>query len=235
MLGVRLEVRGTGEIQGLAVANHISFLDIFIVNAVAPAAFVSKDDVRRWPLIGWLCHHTDTIFLARGSRSATQQVREMLADALKEGRVVAIFPEGTTTDGSHVLPFHSALFQAAIDAGAQVTPAVIGYKDRNGLPSAAPAYVGETTLMECLWSIAMTSGLTAFIEMETPLASAGHERRQLAAQVHRHIAHRVTPNHPAQPGAHKAGETHGGPPAAPPSTLHPTGTPNPTPADSLPA
>lgn len=235
MLGVRLAVRGSGEIRGMAVANHISFLDIFVVNAVAPAAFVSKDDVGQWPLIGWLCRHTDTIFLARGSRNAAQKVRETLAAALTRGRVVAVFPEGTTTDGSHVLPFHSALFQAAIDAGAPVTPVILNYMDRDGMRSAAPGYVGDTTLLECLWSIAMASGLTAVIEAEPPLASAGHDRRQLAAQAHRHIAHRITPSHPAPPGVRREDGTPGDPQAVPPSGHRPTGSPNPAPADSHPA
>lgn len=235
ILGVRIELRGDGEIRGMAVANHISFLDIFVVNAVAPAAFVSKDDVRQWPLIGWLSHRTDTIFLARGSRSAAQQVRETLAETLRQGRVVAVFPEGTTTDGNHVLPFHGALFQAAIDAGAPVTPVVLHYKDRNGMRSPAPAYVGDTTLMECLWSIVTASGLSAVIEADTPLASAGHDRRQLAAQAHRHVAHRLTPSHPARPDAHREAGIPGDPQAAPPSGHRPTDSPSPVPADSLPA
>lgn len=230
-----IELRADGEIRGMAIANHISFLDIFVINAVTPAAFVSKDDVRRWPLIGWLCRHTDTIFLARGSRSAAQQVRETLAETLRQDRVVAVFPEGTTTDGSHVLPFHSALFQAAIDAGAPVTPVVLHYKERNGIRSAAPSYVGDTTLMECLWSIVMADDLGAVIEVDAPLAAAGHDRRQLAAQAHRRVSHRLTPNHPARSGAHREDGICGDPPAAPPSEHRPTSTPSPAPTDSLPA
>jgi 1-acyl-sn-glycerol-3-phosphate acyltransferase len=70
ILGVELRYRGEEPPPGLIVANHISFLDIYVINAVTPASFVSKDDVRRWPLIGWLAANTDTIFMARGSRSA---------------------------------------------------------------------------------------------------------------------------------------------------------------------
>lgn len=235
LLGVRIELRGNGEIRGMAIANHISFLDIFVINAVAPAAFVSKDDVRQWPLIGWLCRRTDTVFLARGSRNAAQQVRATLARTLERGRVVAVFPEGTTTDGSHVLPFHSALFQAAIDAGTPVTPVILAYRDGAGGRAMAPAYVGDTSLMECLWSIAMASGLKAVIEVEPPLPSAGEERRRLAAHVHRHIAHRITPIHPAPPGVRREDGTPGDPQAVPPSGHRPTGNPNPAPADSLPA
>lgn len=235
LLGVRIEAAGAGEVRGMAVANHISFLDIFVINALAPAAFVSKDDVRRWPLIGWLCRHTDTIFLARGSRSAAQQVRETLAEVLRRGSVIAVFPEGTTSDGSQVLPFHSALFQAAIDVGAPVTPVALRYLDGNGGRSSAPAYVGDTSLMACLWSIARAGGLTASVETEAPLPSAGHDRRTLAAQLHRHIAHRITPSRPVPPGAHKAAGMPADPQDAPPSTPRPTGSPSPAPADSLPA
>src|SRR5690606_26195244 len=113
-------------------------------------AFVSKDDVRKWPLIGWLCARTDTVFLERGSRVAAQRARENLVEALHRGKRVALFPEGTTTRGDTVLPFHSALLQAAIDAGTPVTPVVLRYRSGDGSPSIAPAYVDDISLIGCL-------------------------------------------------------------------------------------
>lgn len=194
MLGVRLRYQGVLQSDatlpcGLIVANHISFLDIYVVNAIAPAAFVSKDEVRNWPLIGWLCKHTDTLFLERGSRSAAQRARENLVNHLRLGKRVALFPEGTTTRGDTVLPFHSALLQSAIDAGTTVTPVVLRYRTDDGSHSTAPAYVDDVTLFECLRAIANEKRLYAEVTAHAPLTTADVDRRQLSAHAHRMIAH----------------------------------------------
>lgn len=189
ILGVRLSVnRETSLPGGLLVSNHISWLDIFVINALAPAAFVAKDDVKRWPLIGWLCAHTETIFLKRGSRAAAQRTREEISDRLRAGGPVAVFPEGTTSRGGRVLPFHAALFQSAIDAAAPVVPLMLRYVDRRGHPSRAPAYDGEITLWQSLWAIARTSGLTAELCVLPPIAAQTATRRALAERCHDAIA-----------------------------------------------
>ena len=189
-LGIELRISGATA-EGLLVANHISFLDIFVINAVAPAAFVAKDDVRGWPLIGWLAARTDTIFLERGSRAAAQHARARLVEELRAGHHVAVFPEGTTTIGDRVLPFHGALFQAAIDAGTPVTPLALRYRGRDGRRSEAPAYVDAITLWQCLRAIATSDGLVARIEVLTPMPPLVADRRHLAAHAHRAIAHAV--------------------------------------------
>jgi len=203
---------------GLLIANHISFLDIFVINAWAPTAFVSKDDVLNWPVIGWLCRHTDTIFMQRGSRRAAQTTRDQLVAYLRAGGLAAVFPEGTTSDGETVLPFHSALLQSAIDADAPMTPLVLRYFTATGQPSHAADYIGETTLLDCLWSIVMNDQLVARLAPLPPLSSSGADRRQLAAHAHRAIAHQLAhwlnPNPAAQPVAHKAAGTPGDLPAA---------------------
>lgn len=194
MLGVRLRYQGALRDDatlpcGLIVANHISFLDIFVVNAIAPTAFVSKDEVRNWPLIGWLCKHTDTLFLERGSRSAAQRARENLVNHLRRGQRVALFPEGTTTCGDTVLPFHSALLQSAIDAGTTVTPIVLRYRADDGSHSTAPAYVDDISLLECLRSIADEKRLYAEVVALASLKTTTVDRRELSAHAHRLIAH----------------------------------------------
>lgn len=199
ILGIRLS-RGGVAPAGLIVANHISFIDIFVINAVAPTAFVSKNDVLNWPLIGWLCRHTETIFLQRGSRRAAQDTREVLTAHLAANGLAAVFPEGTTTVGDQVLPFHGALFQAAIDAGVPVSPAVIRYRGRHGAPSEAAAYVGETSLMECIRSIVNADGLAVDIRFLPALSTANTDRRHLAAHAHRQIAHQLHPAHPVAKG-----------------------------------
>lgn len=200
VLGVTLKV-GAGDTvnnaiaacpSGLLVANHISFLDIFIINAWAPAAFVAKEDVRNWPLLGWLSHHTDTIFMQRGSRGAAHAARDHLVGQLRAGQLIAVFPEGTTSDGLTVQPFHSALFQSAIDAAVPVMPVALRYVDaRTQQLSHTADFVGDMTLASCLWSIATSTGLIAQLEPLPVLASDGLDRRHLAAHAHHAVAHRL--------------------------------------------
>ena len=190
-LGVRLRVAGTPPVSGLLVANHISWLDIYAINALAPTAFVSKDDVRAWPLIGWLSARTETIFLERGSRGAAMRAKERVSGELRQRACVSVFPEGTTGNGNALLPFHSALFQAAIEAGTRVAPVALRYTGRDGEPSPAPVYVGDTSLWQCLRAIVTTGGLTAQLHFLPALDPAGTDRRQLARQAHRLIASRL--------------------------------------------
>ena len=140
VLGIELEPRGTPVEPGcMLVANHISWVDIFVINAMAPAAFVSKAEVRNWPVIGWLAARNDTIFLRRGSRGHARIINEETAAALDAGRNVAIFPEGTTTDGSQLLHFHAALLQPAIACGHPVQTLALQYLTPAGHFTRAPA------------------------------------------------------------------------------------------------
>jgi len=219
-LGVRLKVgaRGTarpshlGDLGtawprcGLVVANHVSWLDIFVINALAPVAFVAKEEVRRWPLIGWLCAHTETIFLERGSRAAAQRTCATMTERLRSGIHVAVFPEGTTSGGDRVLPFHAALFQSAIDASALVIPVVLRYADRYGNPSRAPVYDGDITLWQCLRAIARADGLTADLRVLEAVDAAAAERRALATHSRAAIAWHLGRRNLASPPAQTAEE-----------------------------
>ena len=205
---------------GMLVANHISFLDIFVINAWAPAAFVAKDEVKKWPLVGWLSQRTDTIFLQRGSRQAAHAAHLHLVEKLRAGTRVAIFPEGTTSDGHTVQPFHSALLQSAIDAAVPLLPLALRYLDaQTHQPSHAADYVGEMSLLECLWSIASSQNLVAQLAPLPAITSAGADRRHLAAYAHRvvahHLLHALNPNPSASPAAHTADETPAGLPVVP--------------------
>jgi 1-acyl-sn-glycerol-3-phosphate acyltransferase len=234
-LGVRITVTGTPPAHGLLVANHISWLDIYAINAVAPTTFLSKDDVLHWPVIGWLAKRVGTLFLERGSRTAALRAKEHLVAELRAGHLVGVFPEGTTGFGDHVMPFHGALFQSAIDAEVEVMPALIRYTDRQGRPSLAAAYVGETSLWQCVRSIVTSSGLTAQVDFLPAVATTAADRRHLAHHSHQLISHALAkfiPSPPAPPAAHTATGTPGDPPAAPPSGSRPTSNPNPAPADS---
>jgi len=188
VLGVRLPTE-MPEVapQALIVSNHISWLDIYIINALTQTHFVCKEEVRDWPLIGWLVEHSETLFIARGSRAAAARTAQTIAERLTAGERVAVFPEGTTTKGTVLLPFRSALFQAAIDAEAIVQPVALQYRDHCGKPSTAPAYEGETTFWECLRAIVLASGLNVEVRFLPPLV-CDLERRDLAQLAEREIA-----------------------------------------------
>jgi 1-acyl-sn-glycerol-3-phosphate acyltransferase len=235
VLGVRFQACGTPPARGLLVANHISWLDIFAINVLAPTTFLSKDDVRRWPVIGWFADQVGTLFLERGSRAAARRAKEHLIAELRTSRLVGVFPEGTTGFGDHVMPFHAALFQSAIDAGVSILPALVRYTDRLGQHSIAAAYVGETSLWECMRSIATTSGLTAHVTFLPAVETAGADRRHLAHHSHQLISHALAtfiPNHPAPPAAHKEAGILAGPPIERPSGNRPTGNQNQAPENS---
>jgi 1-acyl-sn-glycerol-3-phosphate acyltransferase len=192
ILGISLTWSGERPSAGLLVSNHISFVDVFAINAILPSSFVAKDEVRSWPLIGWLARHTDTLFLERGSRGAAQRAREQMVEHLKMGNRVAVFPEGTTSLGDGILPFHSAMFQAAIDADVVVTPLAIAYTDTNGKRNYAAAFVGETTLVECLWSIACAQDITVNVAVLPAHNIGDSDRRHLSSQIHHTISQRIS-------------------------------------------
>jgi 1-acyl-sn-glycerol-3-phosphate acyltransferase len=200
MLGVRLQTDAAAmPAPALLVANHVSWLDIFVINAVAPAAFVCKAEVRGWPGIGWLCARTETLFMPRGSRSAAKQAGEIVAARLRAGWRVAVFPEGTTTDGGSLLPFRPALLQGAIDAGCVVQPLALRYVDGDGRTSTLPAYCGDTALLTSLRRIAAAPRLEACLEVLPALDGRGAERRALAASAETSI--RDALNRPRQDSA----------------------------------
>lgn len=188
-LGVEVEADLTHVVPGaLIVANHISWLDIFVINAVLPSAFVAKAEIRNWPLIGWLAARNDTIFLRRGSRGHARIINEALAAILGDGRHVAIFPEGTTTDGRCLLHFHAALLQPALSVGRPILPAAISYWEINGQRSLAPSYIEGISLWQCTWAIVGRPRLIARL-VTTPLrGTAGEDRRQVALEAREAIA-----------------------------------------------
>ncbi len=194
IVGLRLEHEGERVQPGcLLVANHVSWLDIFVVNALAPAAFVSKAEVRNWPLIGVLAARNETVFLMRGSRGHARIINAEVGAILDAGRNVALFPEGTTTDGSHVLHFHAALLQPAVESGHSVQPLAISYLDAQGRHSLAPAYAGDTSLIECLMAIVGSRSLIASVSVGSPLPTCnGLHRKEVARQARETIVAHVS-------------------------------------------
>src|SRR5262245_5697416 len=111
----------------LVVANHVSWVDIFALHAVGPVRFIAKAEIARWPLLGRLVAGVGTLFIERSRRHDTHRVNQEVARALEAGDIVAVFPEGTTTDGSEVLPFKPSLLQPIVDAAGFAQPVAIRY------------------------------------------------------------------------------------------------------------
>jgi 1-acyl-sn-glycerol-3-phosphate acyltransferase len=226
-LGVEVDADLTHIVPGaLLVANHISWIDIYVINSVMPSAFVSKEEVRHWPLIGWLAARNETVFLRRGSRGHARIINQEIADILNKGKYVAVFPEGTTTDGTHLLHFHAALLQPALAAGRPVLPVGISYWERDGQRSLAPRYDGDISMGQCARAILGRKRLIARIVTTPPLGLNGEDRRQVAAQAREAISLAAGLPQPSNPP-----ERHTDLPGARPSDAHPTGNLSPAPAD----
>lgn len=190
-LGIRLQVRGHPAPQGpvLLAANHISWLDITALHAARYCRFVSKADVKRWPLIGLLASGVGTLFIQRESRRDALRVVHHMSESLRAGDVLAIFPEGTTSDGEHLLPFHANLLQAAIVAEVPVQPVALQFVDtRTGQRSLAPCYVGDDTLLVSVWRTVRARGITAQIIFGELQHAQGRERRTWAQALRETIA-----------------------------------------------
>lgn len=175
----------------LIVANHISWLDIFAINALRPAAFIAKSEVRRWPFIGWLSAHNDTLFLHRSSRTHAREINREIATRLHHKADIAVFPEGTTSDGTLLHGFHAALLQPAIDAERPLLPLALNYRDAHGNFSLAPSYAGEIRLMQCFSAILACRALTVRILPASPIFPASQSRRALADAAHAAIARQL--------------------------------------------
>jgi 1-acyl-sn-glycerol-3-phosphate acyltransferase len=186
LLGVQLRIRGPVPVQGplLLVANHISWLDIVVLHAAHHCRFVSKADVRRWPLVGILATGAGTLYIQRESRRDALRVVHHMAKALKDGDILAVFPEGTTGDGHDLLPFHANLIQAAIAADAPVQPVALRYVDpATGDNSQAMSYIGDETLIGSLWRTLSAQAVLADVVFGAPQTAEGRERRAWAGDL----------------------------------------------------
>jgi 1-acyl-sn-glycerol-3-phosphate acyltransferase len=180
LMGIRLVLQGQPVAQGpmLVVANHISWLDIMVINAARPCRFVSKADVKEWPLLGPLVVGAGTLFIERESRRDALRVVHIMAERLRAGDVLAAFPEGTTSDGTALLPFHANLLQAAVSANAPIQALAMSFHDEaSGQMSQAPTYVGDATLVASLWRTLMSPPIEARLRFGEPQHAQGRDRR----------------------------------------------------------
>ena len=164
----------------MLVANHVSWLDIFGINAVLPVRFVAKSEVRRWPLIGWLCERAGTVFIRQARRHDTLRVNEAISAALAAGDVFAVFPEGTTTDGSAVIKFHSSLLEPALRARASMQPVALRYTRPDGSLCDEVSYAGARTLWDTVRDMTTVPAITLEIFFLPPITGDFAHRREIA-------------------------------------------------------
>lgn len=192
VLNIRVTFAAKGEIQdghpGLIVSNHVSWLDVFVLNSVIPMRFVAKSEVRGWPVIGWLCVRAQTLFIERGKMRSAARINTSMAELLQCGESLAVFPEGTTTDGAQVANFHSSLLQPAIDAGSQVHPIAIRYQDGRGERSHDATYIDEISLGQSIWRILCSPQLQVRLLLTPALDVRGIDRRELASKARQQIS-----------------------------------------------
>jgi 1-acyl-sn-glycerol-3-phosphate acyltransferase len=179
---IRLNVIGVERLEDthyLMAANHISWIDIHVINAFKPHYFVAKAEVASWPIFGWMAKQLGTLFIERGKANSIRKMVPELAAQLGQ-KAICIFPEGTSTDGKQVAPFKSNLFEAAIVANAPVYTLAIQYFDlQTGKKTTAPAFIGEMGLLDSIWNIICSSPICAEIRISAKLPVL-NDRKALA-------------------------------------------------------
>lgn len=190
-LGVKREVDGT-RVKGnaLFVVNHVSWIDILVLMATGRGIFLAKSELADWPLIGWMCRQTDTLFLRRNSATALAEKIGAVASSLQANESIFLFPEGTTTNGRELRAFFPGLFQAAINAGRPVQPIALNYCEA-GQPSPTVPFIGDDDFRDHLYRVLSGGRILARISILEPLDTEHCDRRHLARQSHARIARKL--------------------------------------------
>lgn len=189
LLILRVQVERHGPLPqapALLVSNHVSWLDIPVIGSLTHSNFLSKDDVRRWPVIGWLAAAAGTLFIRRGAGEAGSIARR-IASHLEADGLLTLFPEGTTTDGREVRPFFPRLFSAAIETEAPVVPVALRYHVDGGFDPVAP-YVDQQSLLGNIWGLARRNRTTVTVSFMPRMALHGMARRVAAEKTRGEIA-----------------------------------------------
>jgi 1-acyl-sn-glycerol-3-phosphate acyltransferase len=210
VLNVEVTRRGAAPLAGgpvLIVANHVTWLDVYVLNSVVGARFVAKSEVRGWPLVGLVAARTDTFFIVRGSVRDAARVKDAIAGALARSERVVVFPEGTTTNGTRVPRFHPALLQAAIDTGTPVQPVAIRYPDAREGPNLDAAFIDDMSFLVSLGRVIRHRALAAELTFGEPILPTGLTRRVLADMTQQLIAEHLGVERERLPGRTARGRT----------------------------
>jgi 1-acyl-sn-glycerol-3-phosphate acyltransferase len=176
------------EFSGLVVSNHLSWLDILVLQSLMPGCFVAKTEVRRWPVVGYLAQACATIFVDRSSPRSARAMVDACAAAIAQGYAVVVFPEGTSSNGQALGDFHANIFESAIRAQAPVQWLSLQYLDRSsGKAAAAAHFIDDMTLMGSLKDVMATSTIQARVHIGECIGVQGHTRKTLAHHAHQAI------------------------------------------------
>ena len=175
----------------LALANHVSWMDIFAINAILPSRFIAKAEIGQWPLIGTLVSGGGTLYIERGRRHAVAAMNKTVREHLKVGETIVVFAEGTTTDGSGLLPFHSNVIAPALDGDAEIWPIAIRYAER-GQRSTAAAFINGMGLFASLAQVLVADHLVVEVALLPPISKSDKKDRHAIARAARAaIAHHL--------------------------------------------
>lgn len=165
--------------RALFAANHVSWLDVCVLMAVCPTRFVAKAEISHWPVLGLLSRNAGTLFIERAKRSDTARINQQISDVLEKGERVAVFPEGTTADGTQLNHFHASLLQSAVASDALLYPVAIGYRNVAGDICAEAAYI-ESSLVVSLQKILSQTSIHVALTVSEPVQCGMRNRRELA-------------------------------------------------------
>ena len=170
----------------ILVANHVSWLDVLIIQSLQPSIFIAKSEVRQWPLVGAMAQASGVVFVDRESTRSTLKMVESVSLALQQGYCVAGFPEGTSSEGREVSLFHANLFEAAVHHQIQVQPLALRYSDPiTGELCSRAAFVGDMGFLSSLHQVMTAPSIQAGVFRGEMLSPQGHSRRSLANLSHR--------------------------------------------------
>ena len=192
MLGICVRVcgaaPGAATHGAMIAANHVSWLDIFLISSARPTRFIAKSEIRDWPATGWIADKAGTIFIRRDQWRDTARINARVHAALEAGDCVGLFPEGITTEGDTLLKFHSALFASSVANRARVHPAAIRYETRDGALCREMSFAGDRSFMESLALIIRQRGVVATVTFAEPIDTAAASRREVSDAARERVA-----------------------------------------------
>ncbi len=183
IFGCSTTLSGPVPARGFLVSNHLSYFDILVIGAATRAVFVSKADVRRWPLFGWLASLAGTIFIERERRTHVGEVNREIEAALSDGALVVVFPEGTSSDGKMILPFRGSLLEPALRGGHEISTAWIHYELEDGDAGEEVCYWGNHMFFPHLLNLLAKRRVRATLRFGT-FRRTTEDRKELAKQLH---------------------------------------------------
>ena len=193
-MGIEVRVEGSFPERGAVISNHLSYLDIVVFAALHPCVFVSKEEVKRWPVVGWMTTMSGTVYVERGRGGSAMRARQGMQAAADAGLPVVFFPEGTTSNGIQLLKFHSGLLAQVIDSGSAVTAAYVRYSFAvdNGPDVSVTedvCYWGDRNMLAHIFKFLGLRGVRAEVRFaETPIAFSSNGLHRKMAAVEARVA-----------------------------------------------